>query len=444
MPRTLILNATLVSDERRCQGDLLIHGDTIEQIATNGKHITSPYDQVVDAEGCFLLPGIIDEHVHFRQPGMETKGTIYSESRAAAAGGVTTFFDMPNTRPATTTLKHLNEKRRLAQHDSLVNYSFFFGASAENADVLQNLDLSHTPGIKVFMGTSTGGLHVDGLETLRRIFRNAPLPIMTHCEDNTIIARNAAYITQHVSSTPNVSLHPLIRTAEACYRSTALAINLARETGARLHVAHISTAHELSLFSPSYPRITAEACVGHLLFSFDDYARLGTRIKCNPSIKTEVDRDALRRALNDGHVFTVATDHAPHELSAKEGGALKAASGMPLVQFSLLAMLDLVQNGVLTFEMLVTLMCHHPAQLFGITQRGYLREGYKADLVLVRPHQGYAVRSNDVLSLCGWSPFEGHRFGWQVVATFCNGQEVYNCHKGICAERAGQEIEFNR
>lgn len=444
MPRTLILNATLVSDGRRCLGDVLIDGDLIDQIATDGHRITAPHDQVVDAEGCFLLPGIIDEHVHFRQPGMEQKGTIYSESRAAAAGGVTSFFDMPNTRPATTTLERLDEKRSIAQNDSLVNYAFFFGASADNADVLPRLDLRHTPGIKIFMGTSTGGLHVDGENTLRRIFRNAPLPIMTHCEDNAIIARNAAYITQHISAQPDVSLHPLIRTAEACYRSTALAISLARETGARLHVAHISTARELSLFSPSNPLITAEACVGHLSFSLDDYAALGTRIKCNPAIKTIADRDALRRALSDGRIFTVATDHAPHELGAKTGGALQAASGMPLVQFSLLVMLDLVQNGTLTLERLVELMCHHPAQLFGLTCRGYLREGYKADLVLVRPHRSRPVGRDDILSLCRWSPFEGHSFGWQVVATFCNGQKVYDHYEGICAEQAGQEIEFTR
>jgi dihydroorotase len=330
---------------------------------------------------------------------------------------------MPNTVPQTTSLEALDEKFRIAATKSHVNYSFFFGATNDNTDCFSALDRSRIPGIKLFMGSSTGNMLVDRREALERIFSTADMPIMAHCEDTAIINRNMAQAKERYGEDPDVRHHPEIRSAEACYESTRLAVELARKHHARLHVAHITTARELELIGGT---VTAEATVSHLYFCDRDYAQLGTRIKCNPAIKTEGDREALQQALNDGRIAVIGTDHAPHLLAQKEGGCARAASGMPMIQFSLVTMLELVDRGVLTLERLVELMCHNPARLFGIRQRGFLRPGYRADMVLVRPNTGWTVSRSDILSKCGWSPMEGHTYLWQVQRTICNGHTVYH------------------
>lgn len=443
--RIQIKNAIIVNEGRQFVGSLLIDNDKIEEIvegADTPTHI--PADEVVDASGCYLLPGVIDEHVHFREPGLTHKATIASESYAAAAGGVTTFFDMPNTLPQTTTRAAFEAKEALAAENSHVNYAFFFGATNDNTHLLQDLNPRRVAGVKLFMGSSTGNMLVDGEDTLRRIFAESPLPIVTHCEDSALIDKNMAKCQKEYGADPDVRLHSRIRSAEACYNSSSLAVTLAREYNARLHMAHVSTEAELDLFHEEYPNITAEVCLAHLLFCEDDYARLGAKIKCNPSVKTARDRDALRRALTSGHISCVATDHAPHTISEKTGGAKTAASGMPLLQFSLPAMLGLVDEGVLSIERLVELMCHNPARIFQVEYRGFLREGYKADLVLVRPKSPWTVTPNIIRSKCNWSPLEGNVFHWRVEKTYCNGFLVYN--KGHLTDENihGEPVTFNR
>ena len=439
--RTLIKGGTLVNEGRLFEGSILIEDSQIVQISTEPHTPEAFYDEVIDASGCFVLPGIIDDHVHFREPGLTAKADIESESRAAAAGGVTTYFDMPNTVPQTTTLEALDEKFALAAQKSHVNYSFFFGATNDNADLLPKLDVHRIPGVKLFMGSSTGNMLVDRKEALEKIFASSKLPIMTHCEDTDIINRNMAEAIQKYGDDPKVTHHPEIRSEEACYESSKLAIELARQHQARLHVAHLTTARELELISPDDPAITAEATVSHLYFYDRDYAALGTRIKCNPAIKTLHDRDALREALNDGRIRVIGTDHAPHLLSQKEGGCQKAASGMPMIQFSLVTMLELVDQGVLSIERLVELMCHNPARLFEVRQRGFLREGYQADIVLVRPDTGWTVTKDVIQSKCGWSPMEGHMYLWRVERTLCNGHTVYQQGR-VDTSYIGQPVAF--
>ena len=328
----------------------------------------------------------------------------------------------------------------MAAQKSHVNYSFFFGATNDNVDLFAQLDPHSIPGIKLFMGSSTGNMLVDRREALERIFASAPLPIMTHCEDTDIINRNMTEAKRLYGDDPKVIHHPEIRSEEACYESTRLAVELAQKHHARLHVAHLTTAKELTLLGQD-PMITAEATVSHLYFCDRDYAALGTHIKCNPAIKTERDREALREALNDGRITVIGTDHAPHLLSQKEGGCAKAASGMPMIQFSLVTMLELVDQGVLTLERLVELMCHNPSRLFEVRGRGFLREGYQADIVLIRPHSGWTVTKNVILSKCGWSPMEGHMFLWRVERTLCNGHTVYD--KGrVGVDYKGRPVEF--
>ena len=439
--RTLIKGGTLVNEGRLFEGSILIEDSQIVQISTEPHTPEASYDEVIDASGCFVLPGIIDDHVHFREPGLTAKADIESESRAAAAGGVTTYFDMPNTVPQTTTLEALDEKFALAAQKSHVNYSFFFGATNDNADLLPKLDVHRIPGVKLFMGSSTGNMLVDRKEALEKIFASSKLPIMTHCEDTDIINRNMAEAIQKYGEDPKVTHHPEIRSEEACYESSKLAIELARQHQARLHVAHLTTARELELISPDDPAITAEATVSHLYFYDRDYAALGTRIKCNPAIKTLHDRDALREALNDGRIRVIGTDHAPHLLSQKEGGCQKAASGMPMIQFSLVTMLELVDQGVLSIERLVELMCHNPARLFEVNRRGFLREGYQADIVLVRPDTGWTVTKDVIQSKCGWSPMEGHMYLWRVERTLCNGHTVYQQGR-VDTNYIGQPVAF--
>ena len=434
----------MVNEGCRKRGTLIIEDDRIEEILEGDAQPVIPVDEVIDGTGCYLLPGLIDDHVHFRDPGLTAKGDFASESRAAAAGGVTTVFDMPNCLPQTTTWQAYEEKWRIAAEKSVVNYGFLFGATAGNAYELEKLNPRKVAGVKLFMGSSTGNMLVDNERSLQAIFERSRLPIMAHCEDSHLIAANLERIQAIFGDDPAIVHHPEVRNAEACYRSTALAVKLARETGARLHVAHLTTARELELFDPTDPQITAEACVGHLLFTDQDYPRLGSRIKVNPAIKTAEDREALRAALRSGKIYTVGTDHAPHRMSEKVGGCVRAASGMPLIQFSLVSMLELVDQGVLTIERLVQLMCHHPADLFQVENRGYLREGYKADLVLVRPHVPWTLTPNRIQSRCNWSPLEGHTFHWRVERTFCNGFPIYNRGHVTDEKYRGQAVCFNR
>lgn len=443
--RTEIKNATIVNEGRQFVGTLIIDDDRIDEIIEGTDVEPSiPVDETIDGTGCFLLPGVIDDHVHFRDPGLTAKGDFCSESRAAAAGGVTTVFDMPNCNPQTTTLEAFEEKWKIAASKSVVNYGFFFGATAGNAYELGHLNPRKVAGIKLFMGSSTGNMLVDNENALRAIFENARLPIMTHCEDSAIINENMKNAKSLYGEDPDVKHHPEIRSEEACYQSTSLAVKLAKETGARLHVAHLSTARELDLFEANDKQITAEACVGHLIFCDEDYAKYGTRIKVNPAIKTADDRDALRNALNSGKIYTIGTDHAPHRLSEKVGGCAKAASGMPIIQFSLVSMLELVDKDVLSIERLVQLMCHHPAQLLQIENRGFLREGYKADIVMVRPHVPWTLTPNRIQSKCNWSPLEGHVFHWRIERTFCNGFPIFNRGHVTDEKFRGQAVCYNR
>lgn len=444
MMRTLIKNGTIVNEGRSFLGDLVVNGEQIEEIY-EGKAPRGIYDQVIDASGCFVLPGVIDDHVHFREPGLTRKADIESESRAAAFGGVTSYFEMPNTNPQTTTLEALEDKFALGAQKSHVNYSFFFGATNDNVDSFDRLDVHRIPGIKLFMGSSTGNMLVDKYESLQQIFVKAKklgLPVMTHCEDTDIINRNMAAYQKKYGEDPDVKFHPEIRSAEACYESSSLAVKLAKESGAHLHIAHVTTARELEFFGKD-ENITGEAVIAHLYFSDEDYADKKAFIKCNPAIKTVNDRKALREALADGRISVVGTDHAPHEWKDKQGGCAKAASGMPMVQFSLVSMLELVDEGVLSIERMVEVMSHHPAKLFQVDKRGFLRPGYQADIVIVRPHTAWTVHKEIIQSKCGWSPMEGHEYQWQVEQTICNGHLIYN--KGEFDEAyRGEELTFRK
>jgi len=446
--RTLIKGGRIVNEGTCFEGSIVIDDEQIAEILKSGQHPETPVDQTIDASGCYVLPGIIDTHVHFREPGMTEKADIESESRAAAAGGVTSYFEMPNTVPQTTTIESLNDKFQRAAKKSHVNYTFFFGATNDNVSLFDKLDVHRIPGIKLFMGSSTGNMLVDHDKALNRIFASAQLPIMAHCEDTAIINRNMEEAKKAWGDDPQVSLHALIRSEEACMASTTKAVELAKKYKARLHVAHLSTAEELELFTPVSlssntvtAQITAEATVGHLFFTMMDHERLGARIKVNPAIKSPVDQFMLRQALNDGRITTIATDHAPHLLSQKEGGCAKAASGMPMVQFSLPSMLELVDQKVLTIERLVQLMAHNPALLFEVRQRGFIRKGYQTDLAIVRPKSPWTVTPEVIESKCGWSPMEGHTFQWRVEQTICNGHIIYN--KGVIDRQyVGQPLTF--
>lgn len=444
MMRTLIKNGTIVNEGRSFLGDLVVNGEQIEEIY-EGKAPRGIYDQVIDASGCFVLPGVIDDHVHFREPGLTRKADIESESRAAAFGGVTSYFEMPNTNPQTTTLEALEDKFALGAQKSHVNYSFFFGATNDNVDSFDRLDVHRIPGIKLFMGSSTGNMLVDKYESLQQIFVKAQkmgLPVMTHCEDTDIINRNMAAYQEKYGEDPDVKFHPEIRSVEACYESSSLAVKLAKESGAHLHIAHVTTARELEFFGKD-KNITGEAVIAHLYFSDEDYADKKAFIKCNPAIKTVNDRKALREALADGRISVVGTDHAPHEWKDKQGGCAKAASGMPMVQFSLVSMLELVDKGVLSIERMVEVMSHCPAKLFHVDKRGFLRPGYQADIVIVRPHTAWTVQKEIIQSKCGWSPMEGHEYQWQVEQTICNGHLIYN--KGEFDEAyRGEELTFRK
>lgn len=441
--RTFIKNATIVNEDRSFVGAVMIDNDRIDAIL-EGVDATPdiPADIEVDATGCYLIPGVIDTHVHFRDPGLTHKADMDTESRAAAAGGVTTVLDMPNVVPQTTNRQLYEERLAIAAQKMHVNYGFYMGATSDNGHELRHMNHASVCGIKLFMGSSTGNMLVDDEENVRRIFEQAKEPVVVHCEDDLLIKRNMRRARElYGEGQIPVSEHPNIRSAEACLRSTTKCLELARGTGVRLHVAHISTAQELDLFTPNDPQVTAEACVGHLMFCDEDYARLGTRIKVNPAIKTRADRDALRRALTDGRIYTVGTDHAPHLISEKQGGA-QAASGMPMIQFSLQCMLELVDEGVLPIERLVRLMCHNPAELIHIDNRGYLREGYKADIVILRPHAPWTLTPNKIISRCNWSPLEGHVFQWRIDQTYVNGRLLFNRGHIMDERSRGQLVTY--
>jgi dihydroorotase len=424
MMKTIICNATIVNNGESHVGSLLVSEGRIERIVIGGEIEPQDGCQVVDATGMYLLPGVIDDHVHFREPGMTAKADMHTESMAAAAGGVTSVLDMPNVVPQTTTVQNWRERMEMAKGRMHVNYAFFLGATNNNLDEILAMPSEQYPGVKLFMGSSTGNMLVDRREMLEGLFARSPKLIMSHCEDTARINANMASAREKYGDDPDITHHAEIRDGEACWQSSALAAELAKASGARLHIAHISTERELSLLGDN---ITGEACVAHLLYTNQDYARLRGRIKCNPSIKSDSDRQALRRALTDGRISCIGTDHAPHLLSEKQGGACKAVSGMPMVQFSLVSMLEMVDEGVVSIERLVQLMCHNPADLFGIKERGYILEGMKADLVLVnREEEGYAITSNDVLSKCGWSPREGNVLHWKVRSTWVNGNLVWD------------------
>ena len=446
MKRTWIHHATIVNESRSFTGSVVIEGEQISEVLEGDARPSSVCDEEIDAHGWFLLPGVIDDHVHFRDPGLTHKADMATETAAAAAGGVTSFMDMPNCNPQTTTLEALDRKFADAATKCVVNYSFYFGATNNNADLLARLDKTHVCGVKLFMGASTGNMLVDRMDTLRKIFSEAGMLIATHCEDQHIIRRNTELFKEKYGVVPDVCFHPMIRSEEACWESSSLAVRLAKETGARLHILHVSTARELELLEnkPLHEkRITAEACVSHLFFCDEDYKTLGTRIKCNPSIKTRHDRDALRAALRTDLIDVIGTDHAPHLLNEKQGGALKAVSGMPTLQFSLASIYELVHEGVLSMEQLVQKMCHAPAELFRIKNRGYIRPGYQADLVLLNPNREWTVTPDCIESKCGWSPMEGRTFHGKVEKTFVNGTLVYADGK-VDKTHRGQALVFER
>ena len=433
--RTLIHGGIIVNEGLRRQGDIIVEDDHIKEISPEGisARSTDSFDVVLDASGCFVLPGIIDSHVHFRDPGLTHKGDMHTESLAALAGGVTTVFDMPNTKPQTTSVEALHEKQAIAEQRMHVNYAFFPGVTNDNLEELQRMDKSTIPGFKLFMGSSTGNMLVDREQALEAIFKFAGekgIPLMAHCEDTETINQHMAYYKQLTGTDdPDVRLHPLIRNEEACLKSSEMGVRLAQKYNTRFHIAHVSTARELEMMKgvdDGGGLITCEATVAHLLFSIVDYDTLGTRIKCNPAVKGFLDREALRLGLTDGTISTIGTDHAPHTLEEKMGGCAKAMSGMPMVQFSLVSMLSLVDEGVLSMERLVELMAHNPATLFGVSQRGFLRQGYKADIAIVRHcDEPWTLSKDCIMSRCGWSPLEGRQMQWSVKATMLNGQVAY-------------------
>ena len=469
MNRLLITNATLINEGKRFVADVLIEGERIKEIVTSD--LTSPLTPLhrrgellpslvgrgwgrgvpcgdgsweqLDASGLLLLPGVIDDQVHFREPGLTHKGDIHSESRAAVAGGITSFMDMPNTVPQTVTVEALNDKFDIASKQSLANYTFFMGTTNDNIEELKKEGVKRAAAIKIFMGASTGNMLVDNERSLERIFSEMEQIIAVHCESEKIVAANKARLIEQYGEDLDVSFHPKIRDAEACFNSSSHAVELAKKYNTRLHLFHLSTEKEMSLLEVkplSEKRITAEVCVHHLWFSDEDYAEKGNSIKWNPAIKSRADRDALRRALIEGKIDVVATDHAPHTWAEKQGSCLRAASGAPMVQHSLAAMLELCRQGVFTEELVVEKMAHAPAELFGINDRGFIREGYYADLVLVNPNAPWTVSKDNLLYKCGWSPMEGATFSHRVEKTFVNGHLVYD--NGVFDEYyRGKELE---
>lgn len=440
-----ISGATIVNEGSIFPGNVLIENGIITDIS-EGDHTPPENAVVIDASGKYLIPGVIDDQVHFRDPGFTHKGDIYTESRAAVAGGVTSFMDMPNTVPNTLTQELLEEKYSAASGKSLANYSFYMGVSNSNLEEVLKTDPAKVCGIKVFLGASTGNMLVDNMETLDNLFRQAPALIAVHCEDEPTIRENLEYYKKQYGEEIPVEVHHLIRSREACYKSSAFAVGLAKKYGTRLHILHLSTADEMSLFSnaPSdgNKRITAEVCVHHLWFSDEDYKSRGTSIKWNPAIKEASDREALMQALTDNRIDVIATDHAPHTAEEKMKPYLSCPSGGPLVQHSLVAMLEKVQRGDISLELVIEKMCHAPARIFKVDRRGFIRKGYYADLVLVDPKLPWTVSKDNILYKCGWSPFEGLTFNSKITHTFVGGHLAY-AHGQFDESRKGTRLMFN-
>ncbi len=445
MSTLLIKNATVINEGIRKSASIYIKDGIIIKIS-DGLDLPTA-DTVIDASGKLVLPGVIDDQVHFREPGLTHKGTIESESAAAVAGGITSFMEMPNTTPQATTQVILEEKYQLAAQKSSANFSFYMGATNDNIDELLKTDPKMVCGIKIFMGSSTGNMLVDNTEVLGRIFAESKVLIATHCEDEETIRKNTEVYKEKYGEDMPFKYHPEIRSEEACYLSSQKAAALARKHNSRLHILHLTTAKELDLLDSGMPlserQVTGEVCVHHLWFSDEDYDQYGANIKWNPSIKTKKDRDALRQGLIDGRLVVVATDHAPHTKEEKANKYFKAPSGGPLVQHALVAMLEMVKNNIFTYELVVERMCHAPAELFKISKRGYLREGYFADIVIVNPDEKWEVNSSNLLYRCGWSPFDGTTFSHKVTHTIVNGQIVYQNNR-VSPDIKGQRLTFER
>jgi dihydroorotase len=439
----ILKNGVLVNEGRKTEADILIKNGKIEKI---GPSLTEVGAEIIDVKGSFILPGCIDDQVHFREPGLTHKASIYSESRAAVAGGITSYMEMPNTVPNATTQELLQDKYDIASKNSLANFSFFMGATNDNLEEVLKTDPKRVCGIKVFMGSSTGNMLVDNKETLEGLFSNVSMLIATHCEDEQTIQRNLQDAKEKYGENIPIGQHPVIRNEEACYLSSSLAVSLAKKHNARLHVLHISTAKETALFDADTPlaekNITAEACVHHLWFTEDDYSTFGTKIKWNPAVKSKSDRDGIWAALLDNRIDVVATDHAPHTLEEKNNNYLNAPSGGPLVQHALLSMFEHAKNGKISIERIVEKMAHNPAILFRVEKRGYLREGYFADLVVVKPEASEIVAKENILYQCQWSPFEGTKFSYSIDKTFVNGSLVYDRGEIIEAGN-GKRLSFN-
>jgi dihydroorotase len=448
MHTILVKNALIVNENEVFKGSVIISGEIIADIVRDNQNLNeSDFSEVIDAEGKWLIPGVIDDQVHFRQPGMMHKGDIFSESKAAVAGGITSYMEMPNTVPQTTTQELLEQKFEIAERDSWANFSFYLGATNDNLSEILKTDPKKVCGVKVFMGSSTGNMLVDDARTLEGIFKESPVLVATHCEEESIIRANLSKYTALLGNDIPTKYHPLIRSIEACYASSSKAVEMATRFNTRLHILHLSTAKETQLFSAITPlaekRITAEVCVHHLWFTDHDYERLGNFIKWNPAIKFEEDREGLWTALLDGRIDVIATDHAPHTLAEKNNHYLQSPSGGPLVQHALPAMLEFVKNGKLTLEQLVHKMCHAPAEIFRIHRRGYIRKGYYADLVIVDPNRPWTVNRNNIFYKCGWSPFENQTFSSSITHTFVNGRLVY--HNGTFNENIrGMRLKFDR
>lgn len=446
MQTYLIKNAQIVNEGKIIKGDVLIQGDRIAEVALSIS-VKNSNTVVIDADGFYLVPGMIDDQVHFREPGLTHKATIASESRAAVAGGITSFIEMPNTVPQATTIELLEEKFAIAKETSWANYSFMFGGTNDNLEEILKVDETKVAGLKLFLGSSTGNMLVDDPKILEEIFSKTKLLISAHCEDETTIRANLAKYTAQYGDDIPIELHPLIRSEEACYLSSSKAIALAKKTGARLHVFHVSTEKETHLFSNKKPlaekRITAEVCVHHLWFTDADYKTKGTKIKWNPAVKTQKDKDGLWKALNDDRIDVIATDHAPHTLEEKSAVYTKAPSGGPLVQHALDALFELHHKGYISVEKLVEKTAHNPAILFQIKERGFIKQGFKADVVLVNPIAPWTVNKENIAYKCGWSPFEGTTFKSRVTHTFVNGILVYENGKFPNPSKA-ERLTFNR
>jgi dihydroorotase len=444
LDRLLISNARLINEGEIRDADVLIAGERIEKIA--GSIIADEGVQVLDANGKYLIPGMIDDQVHFREPGLTNKGDLASESAAAVAGGITSFMDMPNVNPQTTTRAALADKYMLAERRCSANYAFYFGATNRNIEEIRALQLNEACGIKAFMGASTGDMLVDDPEALENLFEDAPLLVVTHCEHSPTIWDNEAHAKAKYGEQVPMSEHPAIRSANACLVSSSLAVDLARRHDTRLHVLHLTTAIEMGLFSKvprSEKRITAEVCVHHLWFDESRYEDLGARIKCNPAIKTAQDRAALVAAVNEGRIDIIATDHAPHLVGEKQRSYFKAPAGLPLVQHALLVLFELARDGQISLELLVDKTSHAVADIYGVVDRGYVREGYFADLVLVDNDSEYTVDNSNLLAKCHWSPFEGVTFGSAIDTTIVNGHVIYQGGK-LSGDIVGQRLQFSR